>query len=281
MNGAQQVVEFDCAGSVLYGVLHRPPAYCERGLIVIGRIGSDRAAVLLARDCVSRGIAVFRFDFRGRGDCEGPVVSVEETGSDLAAAIEAFQNAMPSLREVALWGLSEGAAAALLYAQTDPRVTGLMLVNPWIRMERAVAHAHLRQNVGRVADRVFWDRIRQSEAGYFGAARSLARLVRNVIAAPKQPDSLKTRVIDALIKYPGQVCLVLSGGDPATAVFQNAAAPHLEALAKTGRLTRHYLAEANHVFSRSDWRAALGQWTADWMLETTSASRTESVYSSR
>lgn len=264
----ERILEFECAGTLLRGVLHRPEGDCQRGLIVIGRTGSDRLGVLLARGCALRGVTVFRFDFRGRGDCEGPVVSVEETGEDLASAIQAFQEAVPSLEEVALWGLSEGAAAALLYAQTDARVTGVCLVNPWIRMDLAVARRHLKQNVERLSERTFWDQIRRSEAGYLGAVQSFVRLVRNVIAAPNRPDPLKLRVINGLAKFTGPVCLVLSGQDPATAVFQIATEKHLRALAEEGRLVRYDLPEANHMFSRSDWRETLIGWTADWMLKT-------------
>jgi exosortase A-associated hydrolase 1 len=268
MTSGETIVAFDCDGDRAYGVLSAPAASSEVGFLVIGRVGSDRGAVHICRGWAQRGITSFRFDFRGRGDCEGRVVTVEETGVDLRYAIRAFRLAAPGIQRVVIWGLSEGGAAALLYAHKDPAVAGIVLVNPWIRMELAVATQHLKTNVGRMTDRAFWDRIRQSEAGYFGAARSLGRLVRNIAAAPKKPDTFKERVLSGLVKFEGPVCIILSGQDPATEVFRNVAADHLKILEKSGRLTIHNLREANHVFSRSDWREQLAKWTADWFDKT-------------
>jgi len=268
MNATERIVEFTCYQSRMFGVLHVPAQHVRMGLLVIGRTGSDRGAVHLSRAWAQRGIASFRFDFRGRGECEGAVVSVEDTSEDLSCAIRAFRDAVPKIEKVVIWGLSEGGAAALLYSHQDPIVAGLVLVNPWIRMELAVAKQHLRLNVRRLFNQAFLNRIRQSEGGYFGAAESFFRLLRNVAAAPKTPSSLKTKVIGGFFRFNGPVCLILSGDDPATMIFQSAAAEHLAVLREAGRLTLHTLPDANHVFSRSDWRAELATWTADWVLQT-------------
>ena len=268
----ERFVEFECDGHWMVGILHLPAEPCSAGIVVIGRTGSDRLSVHLGRAAAARGIALFRFDFRGRGDCEGPVVPVEQTGLDLACAIAAFQREAPQIQRLAIWGLSEGAAAALLYGPDDQRVAGLILVNPWVRMEQAVAKAHLKKNLSRVFDSEFWERIRKSEQGYAGAARSFLTLTRNFFASSKSPAGrpLRDRLMDSLTKFSGPVEIILSGGDPATAVFQDAAKEQLEALARSGRLTVHMEPEANHVFSRSDWRANLIDWSLDWVKATIS-----------
>lgn len=269
MTGPERFVEFECAGHWMTGILHLPAEPCSTGILMIGRTGSDRQGVHFGRAAAARGIPVFRFDFRGRGDCEGPVVPVEETGTDIACAIEAFLHEAPSLRGVVIWGLSEGAAAALLYAAGDPRVAGLILVNPWIRMDQEVAKEHLRQNLAHVFAPEFWQRIRKSEGGYLGAAKSFLVLTRNFLSTPKPPPglALKDRLMEALTRFAGPVEIILSGGDPATAVFQDAAKKQLEELEQQGRLTRHMEPEANHVFSRSDWREHLIAWSLEWTLE--------------
>ena len=264
MSPREEILEYPCAGHRVYGVLHVPRNPSSAGFLMIGRTGSDRQAVYLARAAVSRGIPSFRFDFRGRGNCEGPVVSVEETNADLVSALEAFQKAVPGIRSFTIWGLSEGAASALLYARHDPRITGLVLVNPWIRSEQAVARQALKQNVSRVADPGFWNRIRRSETGYLGAARTFSKLVANVLKAPRAKDTLKERVIEGLSRFTGDVCIILSGGDPATAVFLEAASTHIERLRQSGRLTMHTLSESDHVFSRGDWRQQLVAWSVDF-----------------
>ncbi len=263
----ERFVEFECDGHWMVGVLHLPAEACSTGIVAIGRTGSDRLAVHLGRAAAGRGIALFRFDFRGRGDCEGPLVPVEQTGLDLACAIAAFQRTAPQIKTLAVWGLSEGAAAALLYGPSDPRVTGLILVNPWVRMEQAVAKAHLKQNLSKVFDSEFWERIRKSEQGYAGAAKAFLTLTKNFVSSSKSPAGrpLKDRLMDSLAKFSGPVEIILSGGDPATTVFHDAAREQLEALDRAGRLTVHVEPQANHVFSRSDWRANLIDWSLDWV----------------
>lgn len=265
MTQEERMVVFDCAGSKLIGVLHLPEAPPSTGILLIGRWGSDCMSVHIGRAAAQHGIAVFRFDLRGRSDCEGPLVGVEESGDDLRAAMEAFIQEAPGIRNIVIFGLSEGAAAALLYAVDDHRVTGLILANPWIRMEQAVAKEHLRQNLSRVLDRGFWQRIRNSENGFSGAARSLFSLTRTWVKASRKPEpSLKDKLMDALGVFPGPVQIILSGGDPATAIFQEAAKDRLEELRIAGRLTVMTEPDANHVFSRSDWRGRLIDWILDW-----------------
>ena len=268
MKAHEEIVEFDCQGDRCYGILHVPERHSTHGLLIIGRTAADRQAVSFARAAAVRGLPVFRFDFRGRGNCEGPVIPVEESRADMLGGTEALFRAVPTLRTITISGLSEGAAAALFYAYTDPRVTGLVLVNPWIEMEQAVARQHLRQNVSRVWDRKFWTKIRRSGGGYTGAALTLSKLVLNVVKAPKSGDILKEGVIHGLSKFRGDITIILSGEDPATAVFQEAAADCLERLRKQNRLTMHNLPEANHVFSRSDWREQMVDWAVTDTLRT-------------
>jgi exosortase A-associated hydrolase 1 len=265
----ERLVVFDCVGNRLVGVLHLPADPIRVGIVIIGRWGSDRLSVHLGRAGMDRGVAVFRFDLRGRGDCEGPLVGVEETGEDLRAALDAFLTEAPAIEQVVIFGLSEGAAAALLYACGDRRVAGLILVNPWIRMDQAVAKEHVRRNLSRVLDRDFWHRIRNSEDGYRGAARSFITLTRNWIDAsrkgpPATGKSLKDKLMDALGIFQEPLQIILSGEDPATAIFQTAARERLHELDRDGRLTMMTEPEANHVFSRSDWRAKLIGWVLDW-----------------
>jgi exosortase A-associated hydrolase 1 len=274
MAAEERFVVFDCLGNRLVGVLHLPENASRVGIVLIGRLGTDRGSVHFGRAAAGRGIAVFRFDFRGRGDCEGPLVPVEETGEDLRSALEAFRKHAPGIQRVVIFGVSEGGAAALLYAREDFSVAGLILVNPWIRMEKAVAKESLRQNLSKVTEKSFWSRIRKSESGYLGAAKSFLVLVRNWIAAStEQPTatepSLKDKLSDALEVFPGPILIVLSGGDPATPVFLEAVGNQLQLLERQGRLTIMTEPDANHVFSRSDWRATLIAWSLDWTEQLT------------
>ncbi len=142
----EQAISFECAGDRLTGVLHRPARAAALGVvIVVGgpqyRIGAHRQYVLLARRLCAEGIPAFRFDTRGMGDSDGAFQGFEAIDQDIAAAIDAFQAAEAGLERVVLWGLCDGASAAAFYGHQDPRVAGLILVNPWVRSEATQAEA--------------------------------------------------------------------------------------------------------------------------------------------
>ena len=152
----EDTLTFDCVGDRLLGIVSRPAtgadadAYSDTQavhsapqelgvVIVVGgpqyRAGSHRGFVLLARHLASLGLTVLRFDVRGMGDSEGKLHDFLAVDADVDAAIAALLRHSPQLRRVALWGLCDGASAALLYLQRqpDPRVAALCLLNPWVR----------------------------------------------------------------------------------------------------------------------------------------------------
>ncbi|MCC8999300.1 MAG: hydrolase 1, exosortase A system-associated, partial [Candidatus Contendobacter sp.] len=129
---------FECEGAHLLGVLHSGTLGATRGvLIVVGgpqyRVGSHRQFVLLARDLAQAGVPALRFDYRGMGDAEGEFAGFERIDADIAAAVDVFFTQVPGLQDVVIWGLCDAASAALFYAWLDPRIAGLVLLNPWLR----------------------------------------------------------------------------------------------------------------------------------------------------
>src|SRR5690625_2926143 len=132
---------FDCLGDRLVGILHRGSEQATRGvLVVVGgpqyRVGSHRQFVLFASRLAEAGVPVLRFDYRGMGDSEGDSRTFEHIAADIRAALDIFLKAAPGLREVVIWGLCDAASAACFYAPSDLRVTGLVLLNPWVRTEQ-------------------------------------------------------------------------------------------------------------------------------------------------
>src|SRR6185503_15223452 len=108
------------------------------------------------------GYAVLRFDHRGMGDSEGQQRDFETVSADIASAIDALQARIPSVKQVALWGLCDGASAALLYCHEthDQRVRGLCLLNPWVRSEASLARTHVKHYyTRRLREREFWSKL--------------------------------------------------------------------------------------------------------------------------
>lgn len=267
---------FPCEGDDLVGIVAAPVGNCsETGvLVVVGgpqyRVGSHRQFVLLARDLAAEGIPCMRFDYRGMGDAAGNVRQFDAVDADIRAAMDAFFGHIPQLRRVVLWGLCDGASAACFYAPGDPRVSGLILLNPWVRTPVGEARTYLRHYyLKRITTAAFWSKLlsggmsfSKSLEGLIGTARTASRAK---IPAGTTGGCLPKRIADALAAAGRPVCLILSGKDYVAREFEEAvrAEPALAQLAAMRHPER--LQEADHTFSNAAWRARVGRITADWV----------------
>ena len=274
----ESAVNFACGDARLYGILHHPqptlPAPVRGVLIVVGgpqyRAGSHRQFTLLARALAACGIPVMRFDYRGMGDSEGEARDFSMVNDDLHAAVDHFIASVPGLTEVALWGLCDGATAASMYAPGDRRVTGLALLNPWIRTDSGIAKATLKHYYrGRLLERAFWAKLLRGRFDAARALRSALGLLRAARAAKPAGASmpLPERLLASLERFDGRVLLMLSGADLTAQEFDGQASnsdPWRRLLA-TPRVTRHRLDQADHTCSRRAWQDQVADWTRDWL----------------
>lgn len=202
-----------------------PAAPLDIGVvIVVGgpqyRAGSHRQFVLLARALAAAGTPVLRFDSRGMGDSEGDLRSFEGLGSDIGQAIGALQQAAPQVRRVVLWGLCDGASAALLYlhGHNDRRVAGLALLNPWVRSTASLARTHVKHYyLQRLKERAFWAKLLSGKVAA-GAVADLGANLRSAFGGsgaktPAASASFQDRMADAWAAFEGQTLLLLSGDD--------------------------------------------------------------------
>ncbi|MBK5936509.1 MULTISPECIES: hydrolase 1, exosortase A system-associated [Halorhodospira] len=276
----ERAVVFQVHGQSLLGICHR--AEGRRGvLMVVGgpqyRVGSHRQFVLLARGLAAQGVPVFRFDYRGMGDAEGESPGFEAVEADIRIAVDRFQHQVPQLEEVVLWGLCDAASAGLLYAWQDPRVVGLVLLNPWVRTEAGLARAYLRHYyLRRLASPGFWKDLGQRRVK---PLRAFSGLLRTLVAgsrtgrhepaegldAAKLP--LPVRMADGWRRFRGPVLLILSGNDLTAAEFRDVVATTRawRGLLRQDRVEVRELREANHTFSRGVWRDQVARWTGDWV----------------
>lgn len=259
-----EALVFDCVEDTLVGVLSQPaqPASHTALVIVVGgpqyRAGSHRQFVLLARAVAAAGFAALRFDVRGMGDSSGAARSFETLDDDIASAIDALQRRLPGVRRVVLWGLCDGASAALLYLQrrADPRVRGLCLLNPWVRSAAGLAQTQLRHYyLQRLRQPAFWRKLlRGGVAGH--ALRELGanlRLARGARRAPAALASYQERMAEGWAAFCGDTLLVLSGDDYTAREFADHAAgqPAWSGLLARPRVERVDLAGANHTFANA------------------------------
>ena len=271
---------FDCQGETLVGVLTLPAAASDRCLlIVVGgpqyRAGSHRLFVQLARAAAAAGVAALRFDVRGMGDSSGAQRSFEDLGDDIAAAIDAAQAAAPGLQRFVLWGLCDGASAALMYLHShgDPRVDGLCLVNPWVRSAQTQARTQVRHYyTQRLRQREFWLKLlsgRVALSALAGLAASLRAALRPAArTAPAATLGFQERMARGWEAFPGPVLLVLSGNDFTAREFEEyvAAHAHWQRLLDRPQVQRMALAGADHTVSDGQDKQRLLTEVRQWLL---------------
>ncbi|HJW25489.1 MAG TPA: hydrolase 1, exosortase A system-associated [Rhodocyclaceae bacterium] len=280
MKYIEQPLVFPCAGDELVGILARPERSSAIGVvIVVGgpqyRAGSHRQFVLLARALAAAGYPVLRFDYRGMGDSGGEARNFEAAGQDIGAAINALLDACPEVGRVVLWGLCDGASAALLYCHetADGRVDGLVLANPWVRSETTLARTQVKHYYGqRLLQREFWAKLLRGELAVGKSLLGLWRTVRlsraGQGAAPAR-RSFQAAMAEAWRKFPGAILVVLSGQDYVAKEFMEYAKsdPGWTGLLERKGVRRALLTEADHTFSAQTARHQVEAIVVQWLQQ--------------
>ena len=282
-------VSFQCEGERLFGILHAPEQAISRGvLIVVGgpqyRVGSHRQFLRLARDMAMRHIPVMRFDYRGIGDSAAASRTFESINEDIQSAANAFFAHVSTLENIVIWGLCDGASAASFYGCRDKRVSGLVLVNPWVRTESGIAKAYLKHYyVSRLFDLNLWRKIFNKEFLVVDSVKSFLAVLKATVLRSKALDRMQNRIswdsgelndiplpdrmLMCLQGFTGPILFILSGNDLTASEFKDVvnSSPGWRRLMKKSCVTQLELQEANHTFSRLLWRDQVTRWTADWL----------------
>ncbi len=292
MAGVEQPVLFKCGDAQLMGIASIPAQAFHRGVvIVVGgpqyRTGSHRQFTLLCRQLAADGIASLRFDYHGMGDSEGPpALGVDGIAADIRCAIDAFLARASGVTEIVLWGLCGAASASALYAPGDARVTGLVMLNPWVRTEQGHAKTQLQHYyLARLLNREFWLRMVSGNVNLWSSMRGLAQSAKSAIggasspalstssaategAAPKPNGSLPDRMLAALVQAQLPALVILSGDQDMTAnEFRQLvgesrswarwmALPHTQCMEVAG---------SSHTFASADWRGQVAAATSAWV----------------
>lgn len=269
----EQPLWFECGGERLPAVVSRPAT--PRGaavLIVVGgpqyRVGSHRQFVQLARALARAGHPAMRFDVRGMGDATGALQTFEQIDADIDAALAAFAGVLPAGTPIALWGLCDGASAALMAApRLAARAAGLALANPWVRSAATLARTHVKHYYRqRLLERDFWIKLLRGGVG----AAALAGLMRNLRLArrtPAESADFRARMAGAASAFGGPTLLLMSEHDLTAREFDEFTARDeaWQAAWQRRRPQRVDLAGADHTFSSADAQQAAERATLDWL----------------
>jgi exosortase A-associated hydrolase 1 len=276
---ADRVLTLDCMGEESIAVLSEPETMHHTGIIVIPggpqyRVGSHRQFVLLARRLARAGFAVLRFDPRGRGDGAGDALGFEHLTPDVGNAIDLLGRECPSVRQIVLWGLCDAASVALLYCRetADPRVNGVVLVNPWVRSDETLARTHLKHYyVKRLADREFWANILTRPVRIVTALSTFLRSLRNARGSDSTRDDgdlgFQARMAEALRDITHPVLIVLSGQDWTAKEFVEYWGPTTgwPGLLERPNIECAQLPDADHTCSTAAARNELETATIAWL----------------
>lgn len=293
--GHEAAISFACEGEDLLGVLSMPAPSSGKTsdlalLVVVGgpqvRAGSHRQFTTLCRAVAAAGVPAMRFDVRGMGDSSGALHTFEHIGPDIGAALDALQARLPEVRRVVLWGLCDGASAALLYVNShqtqglpDTRIAGLVLLNPWVRSSQTLARAHVKHYYwNRLRHVSFWSKLVRGGI----AMKALKDLLRNLHAARNRPASgaagagqpvnpvlpFQERMLKGAEGFDGPVLWVLSGRDYTAKEFSELAAaqPRWRAVLRRAGERLMEFPDADHTFSNRRDEQAMIHATVQWLV---------------
>lgn len=275
----EQAIQFQSPSAAqqqqtLVGILS--PASGSTGLlIVVGgpqyRIGSHRQFVKMCRAAAAQNIPAFRFDVSGMGDSSGEPTPFYQQSTDIHAAINQFFAVQPQLTSVVLWGLCDGASAILLALrqQPDARVSGLVLLNPWVRQQQSYAKTMVKHYyLKRLTSKEFWQKL---FTGKFKALQSVTSLWQNLQQANSKAATVSSapeasneqnyvlHMQQSWSKLQAKVCVITSGEDLTAQEFLDLCQQEPQWQQLLQQAEHHHLPGANHTFSTEAWRQQVQQ----------------------
>jgi len=196
----------------LAGILTEPARPARRACVLVTaglvpRLGPYRLYTELARELARDDVASLRFDLGGIGDSAPGATGLplrERTAAELRAAVDALVT-RTGVDDVVAFGLCSGAEDALRHAEGDPRVTGVVMIDPFSFRTRGFAWRHLLYRASRRSLRAL--RLYRPLVARDGNAGS-QRLVEYRYMTRDEAS----RVLSALIGRGVQVAFVYTGG---------------------------------------------------------------------
>jgi exosortase A-associated hydrolase 1 len=276
----EQGVVFKSGFNRLVGIAAIPEVATDVGvLILVGgpqyRVGSHRQFTLLARSLAEAGFASLRFDYTGMGDSEGGEQEFDKTKEDISAAIDALFETIPGISRVVLWGLCDAASSAMIFAYSHERVTGMILLNPWVHkgeysLDVKMAHFYAPS----IFNKDQWRRLLSGKIKLIPSIKELAADTLALIGKRSSGISRQTsrrsyvdNMLDGLQRFHHDILIVLSEADLTAREFSTVIAQEADWKEAISRptITVKTVLGADHTFSQRSWREQVSQMTIDWL----------------
>jgi pimeloyl-ACP methyl ester carboxylesterase len=253
----------------------RLPAIVILNSGIIHRVGPNRMFVRLSRQLAVAGHLVVRFDLSGIGDSEpraDGLAPLDATLADIREVLDSLE-ATRQVRRFILVGLCSGADHSVVYAGQDPRVVGMVLIDPTIPRTRGYYVRHYRGRVLRWRSWLnfasgrhpFWKTLGRSVAPGSPGGEELPEALPDVQDA--QVRTFLASVYARAAAAGVDIMAVFTGGREDR---HNEAVQLLEAFPQVAfgsRLRLEFMGSADHTFtSQADRRtvlALISSWIGD------------------
>jgi exosortase A-associated hydrolase 2 len=162
------------------------------------KAGSHRMQQLLAYHWQQAGFASLRFDFPGFGDAAGEPGDFIDHARYLTELPAELEHVFGKRRRLVLFGLCDGATAALL-ASPILQPEALLLLNPWCRLQQNHARTMLKfYYLRRVLSKEFWQKLIKGQLNVKASVAALSRFwqaVANTKATSSGPQDARTAIV--------------------------------------------------------------------------------------
>ena len=257
----ERILQFG-PGDRLSGVLSGEPHPQGEVLVLLNagtmpRVGPFRLYVDLARHLAAQGRAVFRIDLPGVG--EAPLLSDAGELEVLASALDRLQ-ADFGCQRFAVGGICSASDVAWRLSEKDPRVTGLLLLDPvafrgpWFWFER------WREFLSRSPVR-WWQVLRRRFKPAVASTQPAAGDFRD------WPEREQAHAhVEAMVRRGGRLLVVFTGSARERFLDRRQLVHSFGPAAKSGALELHFWPGSDHLFYLRCYRNALtdaiGRWLA-------------------
>ena len=269
----EHAVSFNVGKEICTGIIHSPLDYQSTAvLVVVGgpqyRVGSHRQFVQLSRAMARQGIPSMRFDYSGMGDSSGLKKTFDKVCDDIEVAIDVLMKELQGVRNVVIWGLCDAASAALMYAPKDKRVSGLVILNPWLRSEQSTAKTMLKYYyLKKLFNPVFWKKLIKGGVNISQSVKEVSSSVSDLSSGSKEgANSYQSRMADGFNRFNKPICLILSGDDLTASEFvvQTENNKLWKALDSKHNRTIN-IDDADHTFSQERFKRQVEDLTCDFV----------------
>jgi hypothetical protein len=231
---------------------------------IIHRVGASRLYVQMARRLADAGVSSLRFDFSGIGDSEAR----RDTLPFVKSAVVETREAMDYLERVTgsrsfdLIGLCSGADMAFEVALVDPRVVGLVKLDPYAYRTRRWYLLHYGPRVLKASTWIHAVRVRAraligrrgGNGNDEGSAAFVAPEYRRVFPPKARVEAGLARLAERGVRF-----LVCFTGNEPDFLYPEQYAESFGRVDFGGRLEVEYLPKADHTFTHPDHQV----WVAD------------------